>query len=156
MTATLPYSRLIGFLLLILLAGAGITKVVVREVLVPRHIREAADAAMLPCPLSEVARGLLVEHESRMIKGIERGGLTSAVIPSVARDLGGRWLGGRPSGRRSPRSLATLGMTVLFAPRTARPAACTSRLWRRERTRIHAPAGRRGAWSCSRCRGPSR
>jgi hypothetical protein len=57
---------------LILLAGAAITKVVVREIFVSRHIREAADATVLPCPFREVAGGLLVEHESRMIKGIQR------------------------------------------------------------------------------------
>src|SRR5687767_15098986 len=37
----------------------------------------------------------------------------SRVIPSVARDLGGRWLEDRATCRHPPRSLATLGMTAL-------------------------------------------
>src|SRR5688500_17332960 len=41
--------------------------------------------------------------------------LDLTVIPSVARDLGGRWLEDQSSRPHSPRSLATLGMTSLVA-----------------------------------------
>src|SRR5688572_16587544 len=44
-------------------------------------------------------------------EGSQNAEIAHAVIPSVARDLGGRWLDDQSSRPRSPRSLATLGMT---------------------------------------------
>src|SRR5688500_14565480 len=62
-----------------------------------------------------------------------------AVIPSVARDVGGRWLEDQSSRPRSPRSLATLGMTECFQHvRTSKEVSCDARLLR------HAGAFRQG------------
>src|SRR5687767_14662944 len=72
--------------------------------------RRAAEHS--PACLPRVAgRGLLSSWISRF-RGIEH-----CVIPSVARDLGGRGREDRAARPRPPKSLATLGMTTIAARR---------------------------------------